>query len=248
MLAAVRMDLHVHTLLSPCAEVEMIPELILATARMRGLDLIAITDHNAAGNTQACIEAAEGGPVKVLAGMECETLEGVHVLALFDTADQAMSLQEFIWASLPDLPNRPEYFGQQMLVTAHGEFAGYEERLLAVASGHSLESVVNRIHELKGLAVPAHVDKTYAGLLGVLGFFPEGLAVDGVEVSPQLSCLKAREQFQCLAGRGLIHASDAHRLDEIGQSSCVAWLKSRNVEELKLALGGLQGRRLEDNN
>lgn len=248
MLAEVRMDLHIHTLLSPCAEVEMIPELILAVAQQRGLDLIAITDHNAAGNTQACIEASSGGPVKVLAGMECETQEGVHVLALFDTAGQAMELQKFIWASLPDMPNRPEYFGQQMLVTAGGEFAGYEDRLLSVSSSETLESVVSRIHDLQGLAIPAHVDKTYAGLLGVLGFFPEGLAVDGVELSPRLSSPQAIQQFGCLAGKSLVHSSDAHRLDEIGQSCCVARLKSRNIEELKLALGGLQGRRLEENN
>ena len=42
----IRADLHIHTVLSPCAEVEMIPPLIVERALAEHLDLIAITDHN----------------------------------------------------------------------------------------------------------------------------------------------------------------------------------------------------------
>jgi hypothetical protein len=53
-----RVDLHIHTALSPCASDDMTPPAIVATALARGLDMIAICDHNTAGNVGAVQEAA----------------------------------------------------------------------------------------------------------------------------------------------------------------------------------------------
>ena len=40
-----RADLHVHSLLSPCAAVEMTPRNIIRNAVAAGVDIVAITDH-----------------------------------------------------------------------------------------------------------------------------------------------------------------------------------------------------------
>ena len=40
-------DLHTHTLLSPCGDLDMTPEYIIELALQRGVDIIGITDHNA---------------------------------------------------------------------------------------------------------------------------------------------------------------------------------------------------------
>lgn len=40
-------DFHVHTLLSPCAEIEMTPHHIVMQAAEYGIQLLAVTDHNA---------------------------------------------------------------------------------------------------------------------------------------------------------------------------------------------------------
>ena len=48
-----RAELQIHTVLSPCAEVEMIPPLIVQEALDRGINLIAITDHNSSKNIAA---------------------------------------------------------------------------------------------------------------------------------------------------------------------------------------------------
>lgn len=246
MLRRCRMDLHIHSLLSPCAEVEMIPELIVQRAEAMNLDLIAICDHNSAEMTGACAEAAKSSRVKVLAGIECETEEGVHVLALFDGSDQAGVLQEYLWERMPDQPNRPEFFGEQMVVTAEAEFVRYNTRLLSTAADVSVDDLVRTVREMGGLPVAAHADKTYAGLIGVLGFVPPELGLEAVEVSPNITPAQAREQFPSLGTLACIRSSDAHRLDEIGRASSVCWLENRSTEELRLAFCGREGRRLEE--
>ena len=246
MLRRCRMDLHIHSALSPCAEVEMLPELIVMKAEMEGLDVVAVCDHNSAENAAACVEAAKGSAVRVLPGIECETREGVHVLGIFDRPEQAERMQEFVWSRLPDEPNRPEFFGQQLVVTADGEFVRCNPRLLAVSADAGIEEMCARIRELGGLALPSHVDKTFAGLIGVLGLLPEGLELEGVEISGALTPQEARRRYPQLHGLGLVRSSDAHRLNEIGQAWTAAWLENRTVEEIRLALCGRKGRRLEE--
>ncbi len=51
-------DLHVHTALSPCAADDMTPPRIVQAALECGLAMIAICDHNAAGNVPSCVAAA----------------------------------------------------------------------------------------------------------------------------------------------------------------------------------------------
>ena len=53
-------DLHIHSALSPCAEVEMTPNNIVNMSLLKGLDMIAVTDHNSCGNIRAVMEVAEG--------------------------------------------------------------------------------------------------------------------------------------------------------------------------------------------
>lgn len=224
----------------------MLPDLIVAKAEMEGIDLIAVCDHNSAENAAACVEAARGTSVRVLPGMECESVEGVHVLALFESSEQAERMQRFIWERLPDMLNEPEIFGAQMVVTASGDFVRYNERLLATGAHASVDEIVAEIRDLGGLAVPAHVDKVHAGLLGVLGFMPEGMACDAVEVSPRYSAAAAREKFPSIGGRAIVRSSDAHRLAEIGESGTFAWMMSRSLDEIGKALSGLEGRRLEE--
>lgn len=96
-----RADLHVHTVVSPCADVEMIPPLIVAEAVNQGIDIVAITDHNSTANISAIQKAAKGFPLFIIPGMEVQTAEDVHVLCLFEKLDQALSWQELVDHHLP---------------------------------------------------------------------------------------------------------------------------------------------------
>jgi len=104
-------DLHIHTVLSGCAEVEMIPPLVLKQAKRLGLSLIAVTDHNACHNVEAMIQAAQGTGIHVLPGMELQSREEVHILCLFDTVPQCQQWQETVFTKLPSVSNKEDIFG-----------------------------------------------------------------------------------------------------------------------------------------
>jgi PHP family Zn ribbon phosphoesterase len=236
-------ELHVHTVLSPCAEIEMIPPLIVEMALERGVDLLAVTDHNATANAPAVQQAAAGTSLTVLPGMEFQTSEDVHLLCLFDTLDQAAAWQARVDAHLPAVGNNVELFGDQLVVDAAGDFVRCEPRLLLVAASLSLAEAVKAVHALGGLAIPAHVDRKAYGLLGHLGFVPAGLPVPALEISRWISPTDAQEQYPQLAGYPLLQNGDAHRLDEILGATSVR-LEAPTVSELRLALAGQGGRKV----
>ena len=62
-------DLHIHSCLSPCADLLMTPGNIIKEALKLGLDCIAITDHNAAGNVEPALKIARNTDLIVIPGM-----------------------------------------------------------------------------------------------------------------------------------------------------------------------------------
>ncbi len=234
-------DLHIHTCLSPCAELEMLPEFILEQAQELGLQIIAVTDHNSAENAAAVVNAARGTTVTVLPGMEVQTREEVHLLTLFDTLDQAVCWQEQVYANLPPLKNDEAVFGEQLLLDADGEPAGYLDRLLLTSTYFSVEDVVQRVCDLGGLCIPAHVDRTMYSIISNLGFVPPELDIVGVEISTNIGPVEVRERFPQLARYSLVANGDAHRLKEMVRRTTLK-TEAPTVAELSLALAGAEGR------
>ena len=93
-------DLHVHTCLSPCADWEMSPRKIIRRSREVQLDLIAVCDHNSAENAAAVMHEGRRNGVCVLPGLEICSREEVHVLALFGEPEQALAMQDLVYAQL----------------------------------------------------------------------------------------------------------------------------------------------------
>lgn len=219
----------------------MIPPLIVGRAQRLGLDLIAITDHHCVDNVAAVREAAEPFGIAVLAGMEVQSREEVHVICLFDRIEQAEKWQELIWAHLPRLPNREEFFGAQYVVDAAGDYVRTNERLLQCSTDLSFDELVKLAYQWGGLPIPAHVDRPTNSLFANLGMIPQGVALAGVEISRHTRPEQARSRFPGLVGLGMIQSGDAHRLDEIINTMRVT-VASRSVEEIRLALLGRGGR------
>lgn len=236
-----RADLHVHTVLSPCAEVEMIPPLIVQRAVELGIDLIAVTDHNASANVSAVQKAAAGSSLKVLGGMEVQTREEVHLLCLFDSAQQLEAWQAAVDAALPDERNRAEFFGEQFVVDEHGDYVRTEPRLLLTSTRFSIDEVFDRVDALGGLAIPAHVDRTANGLFPTLGLVSEQWRLLGFELSRHITPAEARAAFPAIGNFPLIQSGDVHRLDEFAASTLFT-LAERTVEEICKALKGEGGR------
>ncbi len=236
-------DLHLHTVLSPCAEIEMIPPLIIGQALRLGLGLLAVTDHNSCENAAALMEAGRRAGIVVLPGMELQTREEVHLICLFDGIEQALTWQASVYARLPKLKNREEVFGSQLIVDADGEFVAFQERLLLTSTTFSVEEAMAEVSRLGGLAMPAHVDRPAYSLLSNLGFIPPALAAPALELSSRLSPAEARTRFPPLRDWPLICAGDAHRLSEM-QNRTLFKIAEPTIAELRLAFAGQQGRKV----
>jgi PHP family Zn ribbon phosphoesterase len=227
-------EFHLHTVLSACAEIEMIPPLIIRQAQRLGIQWLAVTDHNSAENARAVMEAGARAGIVVLPGMEVQTREEVHLLCLFEALEPALAWQEQVYQHLPDLPNREETFGSQLVVDAEGTFLRFQERLLQTSTSLSVEQVVTMVEALGGLVIPAHVDRPAFSLLANLGIIPPGLNIPAVEITPRLTPAQALERFPQLAGRALITNGDAHRLS----------VAAPTLAELRRALAGVDGRKV----
>ncbi|MHB1132379.1 MAG: PHP domain-containing protein [Chloroflexota bacterium] len=238
-------DLHVHTVLSPCADDLMLPRSIVAAALRRKLSLLAIADHNSMENAGAVMAAAADTDLRVLAGMEVASREEVHVLTLFPDLASAQEWQEIVYRHLPPLVNNERAFGMQLLVTASNELAGVNQRLLLTATSLTLTEILARVTERGGLAIPAHVDRPSFGLVGQLGFVPSDLEAPALEVSARVDPRRPETLHPSLLGWRLLQSSDAHYLGQIGTGCTTLCLAEPSFAELRLACLGLQGRTVE---
>jgi len=240
-LKSYRAELHLHTVLSPCAAVEMIPPLIIEEALSNNINLLAVTDHNSIANIGAVIQAAAGTNIKVLPGIELQTREEIHSLCIFDSLDQADSFFNNIKKTFPEIRNNAEFFGEQFVVTSEGDFVRREERLLITSSSISLKEAWHEVNKLGGLLIPAHVNRTTFGLLPVLGLVPTDIDLQVLEISRHLSFLQAIDQFPQLSNYSLVQGGDAHTLEEIKGWNQFT-IQEPSVSEILLALKGRSGR------
>jgi PHP family Zn ribbon phosphoesterase len=241
-LHAVVADLHVHTALSPCGADEMTPPAIVAAAVERGLDMIAVCDHNCTRNA-AAVQQAAGDRLAVLAGMEITTAEEAHVVGLFPSIEAARAAGEAVCASLPAAQDGyTSFFGEQWVLSAEGELVDNERHALALATDLDLSAVVRLIHEHGGLAVAAHVDRRTFGVIAQLGFFPTDAGFDAIEVSRFLADDSPR--LAELAGYGLpiTSSSDSHYLADLGADTTLLTVAAPTFNETAMALRGEAGR------
>lgn len=241
MLKKIKADLHIHTCLSPCGDMDMMPAMIVEKARSKGLDVIGICDHNSSENVAAVKKAGEKYNLKVLGGMEVTSKEEVHILALFDENKNLSELQETVYENL-DGKNDEEFFGYQLIVDEQDEIIDLNKKLLIGATELTVERIVELIHSLNGLAIASHVDRERFSLIGQLGFVPEGLELDGLELSPRYMSEKKKLEFPMASGFPLVTFSDAHLPDDIGKTSTTFLLDDITVIELKRALKNKDGR------
>lgn len=209
-------DFHIHTALSPCGDEDMTPNNIVNMAVLKGLDAIAITDHNTCRNALACMQCAEGTNLLVLPGMELETAEECHIVCIFPDIDCACKMEEIIRAHLPKIKNRPDIFGQQVLMDKDDNIIGYEENLLVTATTLPVGKVSDMVKELGGVAIPAHIDKSSYSIISNLGFIDDSFGFKTVEFR-DLNKVESMRIDKQLDRFKIIHSSDAHYLWDISE-------------------------------
>lgn len=234
-------DLHIHTCLSPCAELDMHPSAIVRKALEKKIDVIAICDHNSSENVGYVMNAAKGTNLVVLPGMEVTSKEEVHTIAIFNTLEDLLFFQKVVYENLAG-ENDEDVFGVQAIVNEIGEVEGFNPRLLIGATSLSLNSLVDIIHGFKGLAVASHIDRESFSILGQLGFIPTDASFDALEISARTGIKKGRELYPELSGYTFITSSDAHFTTDIGSSPAGIFLETTSFDEIRLALKGEAGR------
>ena len=226
-----KFDLHIHSCLSPCASLEMSPGEIVARAKLAGMDGIALTDHQSARNCPAIAECAKRAGLACLFGLEVQTAEEVHTIALFDTVEQALAMTDFVYAAMPKRVNDPETFGDQPVVTWDDDVVELEWRILAMGCRHFIPETAAKVRELGGLYVAAHVDRPNFSVLGSLGAIPGG-CFDAVELS------RTADEAAWLprtGGYAVTRSSDAHNPDDVARVWTEADLPEFSVAALRSA-------------
>ena len=211
----------------------------------KGIDLIAICDHNSSENADAVVKASKGNAVTVLPGIEVTSKEEVHICALFDNINDALNMQTLIYDNLEG-ENDAGVFGMQVVVNAEGEVSGFNKRLLIGATKLAIEKIVDAVHSFGGLAIAAHIDREGFGIIGQLGFIPPELGLDALEISPRMKMEEARMRFSEYQKFPFLCSSDAHFLDDIGKGTTTFMLEEASFNELDLALKGEGGREIRN--
>ncbi len=229
-------DLHIHTCLSPCGDNDNTPANIIGMAALKGLDVIAITDHNTARNCPPAIELGKEYGVTVIPGMELTTMEEIHVLCLFPELDAALDFDRFVYERLQKIANKPEIFGHQYCVD-EGENILYEEQnLLINATDIPFDGVDKPVRERGGVMIPAHLDKPTTSLLSSLGFVPEGSTFNTFELKDMKNLHRIRSEHPYLEGCRVITDSDAHYLEHINEPVNFLEVREKGVKGIIKAL------------
>jgi len=238
-------DLHIHTCLSPCAELDMSPLAVVNKASGKGIDIIAVTDHNSAENVLAAQRAALDTDLTVLAGMEISSSEEAHILALFNKVETAIALQDIVYSNMLPGENDEKMYGEQIVANEYDEVLGFNKRLLIGGTLLPAQDVLNTIHSLGGLAVASHIDKEVFSIISQLGFITEDMGFDALEMSRNMERNTAEITFQMYNSYAWISSSDAHHPEDIGKRTVSFFIQEPTIEEMSLAFKNIDGRKVE---
>lgn len=231
-------DLHIHTCLSSCAELDMTPLRIINEAIKKEIDIIAITDHNSAENVEPAINIASKKGIKLFPAMEVTSSEEAHIIALFGTIDKTIEFQEIIYKNLQKGSNDLKRFGYQVVVNEKDEVLRFNDRLLFIATMLRAKEIVELIHYFDGLAIASHIDKEVFSILSQLGFIPQDIKFDALEISYNTERRKAEVLFKEYNSFTWITSSDAHHLKDIGRRPTVFYLEDPSFDEIRMAFRG----------
>ncbi len=223
-------DLHIHSALSPCGDLDMTPNNIVNMASLCGLDIIAVCDHNSIGNVKSTIDAAKDLPLCVVAGMELETSEEVHFVCLFENYEAACDFDLWLTPYKPTIKNNPQIFGEQQYMDSEDNVTGVEEALLVSACSISIYDVKKKIDTLPAIIIPAHVDRNSYSIISNLGFIPEDLNFSAIEISSAAVKEDIIKKYPYLQNYNIITNSDSHYLGTIFERENPIELKTPTAE------------------
>ena len=225
-------DLHIHSCLSPCGDDDMTPANIAGMAAVKGLDVIALTDHNSCKNCPAILKHGEEYGITVIPGMELTTAEEVHIVCLFPALGDAMAFDRYVYEHLLPIKNREDIFGKQQIMDADDQVTGNVERLLIGATDISFDQVFGLVEAYRGIAYPAHIDKSTTSLLSNLGFVPPDSSFTCAEISTFDHLHQIQKEHPYFLQCKMLSSSDAHYLEDIREPDYQIYARSRAAKDI----------------
>jgi PHP family Zn ribbon phosphoesterase len=235
-------DLHIHTVLSPCGSLDMSPGKIIAAASDQKIDIIGITDHNSTKHCNLVKQLGERKGIYVLMGAEVTTREEIHCLVFFENVDLLDEFQQYLYDYLPFVKNDPDYFGYQVVVDEDEQILEEISSLLIVGIDQSIDEVQNKVRQLNGIFIPAHIDRPRNSVFSQLGFMPDNIIPDAIEINGPSKKEDFLIKYPEYKKYSLIKNSDAHSLSQIGQRYSGFRLNHISFREIGLALNNELGR------
>ena len=233
-----RYDLHTHSCLSPCGDNDMTPNNLVNMAALLGCEILAVTDHNTCRNAPAAVRVGEAAGVLVIPGMELCTAEEAHVVCLFEAVEAALAFDEYVAAHTMHIPNRPEIFGEQLILNERDEEIGRIDRLLITATEISVNDVQALVASYGGAAFPAHVDKDAYSVTAALGAIPPEAGFRAAELSGGADRAAVLRLYPELQDMILLRDSDAHYLHLMQENMAQVELPARTAGVLLDVLRG----------
>lgn len=225
-------DLHIHSCLSPCAANDMTPNNIVNMALLKGLDIIAITDHNSARNADALVEAGKRAGLLVVPGMELCTAEEIHLVCLMPDLDKVNILDEIVYQNLFYIKNREDIFGPQLIMDSGDNVLGKEKTLLAGACKLDIGTAIDIVRNLGGVVIPAHADRQAFSMLNTLGTIPKEYNFKYIEYSRYCKFDEFIGKHSGLSCYKWITSSDAHELGDILEKEVSIELENKSINTL----------------
>lgn len=210
-------DLHIHSCLSPCGDDDMTPNNIAGMAVLKGLNIIALTDHNSVKNCRAFYAAAKKNGLIPVAGIEMTTSEDIHIVALFPSLEKAEEFGAEYEKHRVLYKNRKEIFGNQLICDEDDNVKGEEEFLLLNASALSIADAVSLARSFGAAVFPAHIDRDENGIISSLGCVPEDENFSCVEFRSRDNIKEYTEKYN-LGKKSILTDSDAHYLWDISEA------------------------------
>ncbi len=211
-------DLHIHSCLSPCADNDMTVNNIAGMAKLNGLQIVALTDHNSTKNCTAFYWACEKNDLVAIAGVELTTAEDIHFIVLFETLEDAARFDEALQEKRILIKNRPDVAGEQLILDENDNIVGTEEHFLPNATTLSLEQAYEFVKPFNAVIYPAHIDRTANGIVAVLGAYPQNPDYLAAEFHDRSNIESYVREYSKLLGVKAFADSDAHYLWNISEA------------------------------
>ncbi len=228
-------DLHIHSVLSPCGGLEMSPKNIMEKAQRAGISIIAVTDHNSMANCIVYEQKALEYKINYIYGVEIQTAEEIHLVALFDDKNEAMTFDKELYNVLLPIKNNPDYFGDQVVVNKDENIVRFEDKALINSITWTLDQTISRLRNYNTFVFPAHVDTEAFSIIGQLGFIPDNLNFDAFGITAQCDIDEFLSKYSYLKSLPLIRNSDAHYLNQIGAGYTRFYIEKPTLSEIRFA-------------